>query len=131
MTIDRTALQRLVLLAPAIGWMALIFALSSQREFPSPGGLSVEMQAVIAHLVLFGTLALLLVVAFGHLRGRTRHFDALVVAFVTLYGISDEIHQSFVPGRSASVFDVVVDGLAAILAIVVVRHLRGWWRTRQ
>jgi VanZ family protein len=108
--------------------MGLIFKLSSQEEFPSPSGLSVELQAVIAHLVLFGTLALLLVLAFGHVRDRVRGFDAWIVAFVTLYGISDEFHQSFVPGRSSSVFDVIVDGLAAVLALVVLQRLRDWRR---
>lgn len=131
MTLDRVAFRRLALLAPAILWMGLIFALSSQREFPSPSSLAVDIQAVIAHLILFGTLTLLLVVAFGHLHGRVRHFDLFVVAFVTLYGISDEIHQSFVPGRKADLFDVIVDGLAAVFALVVVRHLRVWWRARR
>ena len=38
--------------------------------------------------------------------------------FALLYAISDEFHQSFVPGRSASVWDVVIfDNLGALLAL--------------
>ena len=39
------------------------------------------------------------------------------------YGVVDEIHQSFVPGRSSSVFDVAADVFGASLAIVFIGML--------
>jgi len=38
---------------------------------------------------------------------------AVIIAFTIsfLYGISDEIHQYFVPNRSSSVYDVIADGI--------------------
>lgn len=131
MSVDRATVFRVMRLIPSLIWMALIFALSSQREFPSPRGLSVEIQAVVAHLVLFGTLALLLSFAFADLRFRVRRFGLLIIALVTLYGISDEIHQSFVPGRSATVFDIVIDCLGASLTMVALGRLHVWRRAER
>ena len=37
------------------------------------------------------------------------------ILFVCVYGIIDEIHQSFTPGRSASVFDWIADSLGAAI----------------
>jgi len=125
---ERSSSKHWVRHLPAVVWMALIFGLSSQQEFPSPGGLSLELQAVVAHLALFGTLALLITFAFDHLQHSTLEFDSLVIVVVTLYGISDEIHQSFVPGRSTTFFDVIVDCLGAILALVALRRFREWRR---
>lgn len=39
--------------------------------------------------------------------------------FALLFGISDEVHQRFVPGRSAEVLDVVADAAGGLLAALV------------
>jgi len=41
-----------------------------------------------------------------------------VVLVATLYGMSDEWHQSFVHGRDASGFDVLADAAGALLVSV-------------
>ena len=42
----------------------------------------------------------------------------LVIA--ALYACSDEWHQSFVPGRTSTVFDVLIDSLGACVALAVI-----------
>ncbi|MGL5571515.1 VanZ family protein [Cetobacterium sp.] len=44
-----------------------------------------------------------------------------IVGFVILYAISDEFHQSFIPGREASFKDVCIDTLGGISGILVVK----------
>ena len=44
-----------------------------------------------------------------------------------LYGVSDEIHQLFVPGRHGQVADVLFDAAGALLMILLIRHLT-WLR---
>lgn len=44
-----------------------------------------------------------------------------IVGFVILYAISDEFHQSFIPGRGASFKDVCIDTLGGISGILVVK----------
>ncbi len=48
----------------------------------------------------------------------------LVTAFVlvALYGLSDEYHQSFVPGRTATLWDWLVDLLGALVAWFIISN---------
>ncbi|WP_330112124.1 VanZ family protein (plasmid) [Cetobacterium somerae] len=46
-----------------------------------------------------------------------------IVGFVILYSISDEYHQSFMPGRAASFRDVCIDILGGISGILVVKMM--------
>lgn len=49
---------------------------------------------------------------------KRRHFIAWLLAL--MYAISDEYHQSFVPGRQASAWDVLIfDNLGAIIGILI------------
>ncbi len=49
----------------------------------------------------------------------------VTVLFCYLYGFSDEVHQSFVDGRSASVADLFVDGVGGLLAALFLNlHFR-------
>jgi len=48
------------------------------------------------------------------------------VAFAVMYAVSDELHQSFVPSRSASAVDVSIDAIGAICGT-----LSSYWRNRR
>jgi len=74
----------------------------------------------LAHLAVYGLLGLLVLRALARttrLALATRAF--VTVVLVTVFGVTDELHQVFVPGRSAEVLDVVADGAGALLACVV------------
>ena len=110
-------------------WLLLIWDLSSHRA-PIPTGASVvwELVSNLAHAPLFGTLALL--AAALCLRERDGAWPrpraariALVLALVVLYGSIDELHQSHVPGRDASPFDVLTDGVSAAQVLWIVYTL--------
>ena len=113
---------RLVRWGLALVWMGLIFFLSAQPDLPHPDsdwlGLLFSSGA---HLFFYGVLALLLNWALSN-GGRGL---ALAFALALLYGISDEFHQSFVPGRVPDALDLACDGLGAALA------LAAWWGLRR
>jgi VanZ family protein len=44
------------------------------------------------------------------------HAMLFAIAIGIMYGISDEFHQSFVPGRTASILDLVADAMGVTLA---------------
>ena len=108
--------------AAAVAWMGVIFWLSSRSTLPRPAGASPDLVAILGHLGAYAMLALLLAWALLT-RGRSM-WETFAVAWVVavLYGVSDEIHQSFVPGRDPAVFDVLTDATGAALALGAL-----WW----
>ena len=100
--------------------MALIFAASSIQNLRQlPGGMSDKS----GHSIGYALLAFLLLRAFarGRLRDVTWPRVAVAIVVATLYGVSDEFHQLFVPGRSADRYDVLADCVGATLGAAL-----GW-----
>ena len=100
---------------PTIGYCLIIFVLSSISKgvyIPSPFGVD-----KVVHFVEYGVLGFLLARLIVNARsGFSRGFlIGLVVILATLYGISDEVHQSFVPGRNASPWAVLADGVGGVM----------------
>lgn len=110
--------SRLSLWGPVLALMALIFVASS---IPSPGPLPGGLSDKAAHAIGYGLLGGTLLRAFA--RGRLevvswrRGLAAIAVAL--LYGVADEYHQQFVPGRSSDVRDIVADVTGASLAVAL------------
>jgi VanZ family protein len=81
----------------------------------------------LAHLSEYAILAVLWRRAFVRGRNLTpRSAGVLALAISVAWAILDELHQSFVPSRSASLADVLVDTVGAVVALTVV-HV-GWRR---
>ena len=115
-------------------WLVVIFAFSHQGSEVSSGQSSWVIEVVQqttgvaatetvvrkgAHALVYAVLGVLLL---GLLRGHglaLRKAALLAVGLAALYAVSDELHQAFVPGRSAEVGDVLLDTLAASLAVIV------------
>lgn len=115
--------------------MALIFWLSDQPALPHPGrkvGVSDDVGDYAAHAFVFGVLALL---AWWALRASWPKLATFLTsrpvytagAFAILYAISDELHQSLVPGRWAKMADLLAD----CVGIFIIVGLLGWWQHRQ
>jgi VanZ family protein len=108
--------------------MGLIFFFSS---LPDPGGPPGGISDKTAHLLIYGALgaALMRAVAGGRSAAMTLPKILLVGVLGTLYGLSDEIHQYFVPPRTPDLLDVVADAAGtfagAIVMTVVARLLSG------
>lgn len=109
---------------PVVIWMALIFTLSSIPDLRS--GLQPLWDAILrklAHATEYGILAWLF---FRPLRrhGIDGGFAAiLAVVLSVVYAVSDEFHQTFVPGRSGAGLDVVIDSLGASIGGLIVSRL--------
>lgn len=100
--------------APLFLWMAAIFIVSNQPSgaLPAYGPWDVVVKKG-GHFLAYALLALL--ARYAGLRAPA----ALLLAVA--YAISDEFHQLFVPGRNGSVADVVIDGLGALSALLLLR----------
>jgi VanZ family protein len=129
---------------PVILWMGFIFAMSTDlgsfahtsriivpllrwlKPDISPETIDLVQTLVRkgAHFTEYAILALLTLRAanISLQTGRTGNWAkaagvALLVA--ALYAATDEWHQSFVPGRTASVYDVLIDTSGAFVALAV------------
>lgn len=94
---------------------ALIFVGSSISE-PPPVAVEIPHLDKGIHLVEYALLSFLLKRALNRGKSdRVRRASLWVVIWAILYGITDELHQSLVPNRQMSGFDLLADGLGAIL----------------
>jgi len=107
---------------PMILVMGTIFFLSHQ-----PGD-SLSLPDIpnidkLLHAGIYGLLALTTLFAVGKesILIRPRQIGFLVLLFCLLYGISDEYHQSFIPGRMPSIWDICADTTGAGLVVLY------WW----
>lgn len=95
-------------------WAAVIFVASSlphDGPVPLPGA-GVDKPV---HGMVYGVLGLLLCLT-ARSRGSAPARAAVTAALLGLaYGITDELHQTFTPGRTASAADVLADGIGATL----------------
>ena len=108
---------------PPLAWMGVIFYLSAQPQLPTaPEPLMDALLKKGGHFMAYALLALLWWRALS--RGKKTDRTPLALAFMiaVLYGLSDEFHQSFVPGRHPSPWDVLIDAVGAAAALRVI-----WW----
>src|ERR1051326_3496430 len=76
------------------------------------------------HVSEYAVLAVLLYRAFVHtvFQSRRALSAGLVLSLCAAYAASDEFHQSFVPSRTTSLRDVMIDICGAPLAVLLY-----WW----
>ena len=114
--------SRAAFLLAALSWAGLIFYLSSQPSIETPA--LFPGQDKLFHLIAFGILGFL---AMGTLQASQQGHPTrqvwLVVFAVMLYGILDEFHQYFVPGRNADVYDVLADAIGGLLGAWAMYYL--------
>ena len=102
----------LSLWAPVVLYMAAIFYVSSLPEPPSiPAGSDKPL-----HLAAYFGLTIVVIRAVaGRLAQRIGLRTAVVALLIVIgYGVTDEVHQMFVPGRSADVYDLLSDATGAV-----------------
>jgi VanZ family protein len=101
---------------PVVVWAGLIFAFSSVPDLGTGlGGWDLALRK-IAHAAEYAVL--------GALLARALRRSGIAVALGTLYAVSDEVHQAFVPGRLGSPLDVAIDAAGVVCGVVL------WERAR-
>jgi VanZ family protein len=114
----------LIYQGPAIGWALVIFIFSSFSTLPKPK-IEFEFQDKVEHAVAYAIL--------GYLTARAlscqsrypklrNNFLVLTIGLGIFYGLLDEFHQYFVPGRVTDFWDLVADGIGVILGAMIFRY---------
>jgi VanZ family protein len=103
---------------PVVIWMAIIFAFSSQPSFPRGPDPTLEaLLRKLAHLTECAILAILVARALGGAATPSRAIAIKTIVIVLAYAISDETHQAFVPNRTPSPVDVLIDSAGALIGL--------------
>ena len=113
---------------PAVLYAGAIFFLSSQShpEEQLPSFLLENVSDKVLHAVEYGILAVLCFRTFRWAAGPAVARQAVVLAIVTasVYGITDEVHQLFVPFRESSWQDWLADTIGAAIGALSWRFIR-------
>jgi VanZ family protein len=99
-----------------VGWAALVFALSSVPDLGTGLGGWDTLLRKLAHTAEYAVLGALLQRATGR--------AGLAFALGVAYAVSDEIHQTFVPGRAGAPLDVAIDAVGVFLGVLLWVRLR-------
>jgi VanZ family protein len=121
---SKLAMKNLKCWAPPLLYMVLIFVVSSLEQPPLPmpefEWLTIDkLYHFIEYVILSGLVARALVKAKPPVVPARLVWHVAAV-FSILYGASDEWHQTFVPGRFATVADWVADVLGSIAGVLSV-----------
>jgi VanZ family protein len=106
---DKT--KAIILWCITIGYMSIIYYLSS-RNFHLPE--LPDNSDKLIHACIYFPLAFLFYLSLNR-SGIKRHVFLAAVILTVIYGVTDEFHQSFVPGRDSSIGDAFADFTGALL----------------
>ncbi|MBT8341554.1 MAG: VanZ family protein [Desulfatitalea sp.] len=111
---------------PVVVWCAIIFF---QSAFATPDlGPAWPLKDKLLHAGAYALLAVLLCRAlntYDPFRGRPVRLLLACTLLTTLYGLSDEWHQSFVAARTAEAADLVADSVGAVLGCGLFLRFKG------
>ena len=113
---------RIISLWVPVAVFILLLSVASGRSDPP----EVPVWDKLMHVAAYGVLGVLAMRAFHGGAGRLRWGASLAAVALTVgYGAIDEVHQSFVPGRDPSGWDVMADFVGAMAAVGVMGTLSG------
>jgi VanZ family protein len=113
---------------PPLALMGLIFALSARPDLPDVGGSESVWDLLVkkgGHFLGYGLLAWLFYRALSQYFTPSMTLRLVSAALAIVYGLTDEVHQTFVPDREGRLRDVAVDGVGALAVMLLTGWLEG------
>lgn len=141
--IPKMKIKKIITIILIIAWMTLVFYLSNQISDESSklsGGITqailnffnilegktLEQQLAIetiirklAHFSIYALGGILILLHVNLYKIKTNKKVIISWLIGTVYAMTDEIHQLFVPGRSGEIRDVCIDSLGVITGIII------------
>lgn len=98
-----------------VAWMVLVFYLSAQSSLPMLDSGVGDLQSLVGHFLEYAVFALLLRWALNGM--GVNRATGWAFLFAVAYGLTDEFHQHFVPGRHMDPLDLLTDATGAVVAL--------------
>jgi len=106
------------------GYCCLIFFMSHQSTLPV--AMMFPHQDKLIHASAYALMGGLAWLSFRHFNFPVKITACIALLFASVYGVTDEYHQSFIAGRDADMWDWVAGTTGALLMIAIIV-----WRKRQ
>ncbi len=120
-------LNKGIMALPALAWAGLIYWLSDRpgeealelTENVSRALLGIQIMDLFAHAGLYFVLSVFSIIAIYSAWnvGKVKT-AALVLTITVTYGFLDELHQSYVPGRTESIYDVMANTVGSVSSVL-------------
>lgn len=145
-------IERIILLILLLGTMTIIFGFSSQdgkesgniskkiteqivKRIPQIQEKEQEEKEIIinriekvirkiAHFSIYTVVGILVMALISTYQIKEKNRIIISTIIGIIYACSDEIHQSFVPGRSPMITDVMIDTMGVILGILLITTIK-------
>lgn len=112
----------LVYIPLIVYWIVLLVATSIPASRIPEVGVSDKFNHFFAYAVLCALLFFALSIQDKFILFK-KHPAKMSLLIATFYGALDEIHQMFIPGRSAELLDWVADFLGAVTGVLIAKYL--------
>lgn len=108
---------------PVVLWAVVIFCFSSIPSYSMTTKINIPdfIFKKSLHLGEYAILAVLIHRAFSvtFAKFNKNKMFWLIIILCFLYGLSDELHQSFTNGRTSKLRDVIIDGFGAYFGLLI------------
>ena len=140
--------RKVIFIIASLAWMIMIYSFSSRNGVESTGdsnqiGMLIGKTLIpsfekwdegkqqqfaeridypirkTAHAMEYAVLGLFLTLAYVDINNMTRWKRFIPWILGTVYAMTDEFHQLFVPGRSGRVTDVLIDSTGVMIGVLV------------
>jgi VanZ family protein len=109
---------------PALIWSVVILAFTSIPDL-TPPSLGFTWQDKFEHFTAYAIFGG--AITYANIRSNKHWILLGAVVFCSLFGILDEIHQHWIPGRSTDPYDWIADTAGALLGGYVILIMRKIW----
>jgi VanZ family protein len=111
--------SRLTVWGPAVAWAVVLFLFSAWSNPTMP--YLFDGSDKVVHAGLYSVLGICL--GFGRVRALEPPPHLVLIFVGALYGVTDEVHQIFVRGRSPDWTDWVADVVGVVLGYLLITSL--------
>ena len=113
---------------PLIIYLVLIFYFSSLPRIELVEVIpQIILKDKLLHVIEYSILSILFYRTFNQYKNIKAITVQLAITFTIIYGLTDEFHQLFVPGRFFSIIDLLADSIGSCSVLIVnffYKHLK-------
>jgi len=115
--------KKLLVYAPLVVYWLILFVATTLPAASMPSfGVVDKVNHLSAYFIL--AILLFLTLLFQQKIPLTKNrVAAYALIICSLYGMLDEVHQIFIPGRSAEFLDFLADACGALLGVLLMNYL--------